>query len=234
LEQKMSFLNKVPFFEDAEEEEGKTVFIRTVERVTEAIAGDLIKWWKRVRGMVDGNEFITVSGGDQHKASGELSTILGGWSAITDLYGQVAHASGTFSKIGQAQHGILIARHETTNNNPQNLKLDGYDDRLILKDDSAWAFHILVAGLRVTVGQAGAAWTIEGMIRKGQTPASTTLIGSTVTQIAYEAGLTWAAPYVSPDTVAGALSITCQGAAGDHVRWVAVVDYVDLGSFVYV
>jgi hypothetical protein len=202
-------------------------------QIKELLHQQLVEWWFRTRNMIDGNEFITVAGGDQHRSDGQFSTILGGLMAKANLYGQVVHAAGSFSTVGDAQHGILIAWNETTDNSVTKLSLDGptATKLLLLKTETAWGFHGLLTGIRVGgAGQAAGLWNLRGLIRRDTTAASTAIVASSVTQWALDAGLTWGAPTLAADTTNGALAIAVRGTNGEQVRWVAVLDYVDIGS----
>jgi len=223
------FLDKIPFFSDPEHRETtKTIFIRIVEEVT----GGVVHWWRRMRAMVDGNEFIMVLGGDQHDASGEYATVLGGLQAKADLYGQVVHASGWFFNfVGSSQHALLLCRISTSDATPTDLYLDGSGERLVLKNQSAWAFKGIIVGIRVPGTQEARMWEIEGLIRRDTTAGSTTMVFNNVTLLGGDAGTTgWGTPTLAADTTNGALQIQVTGASSESIRWTALVDYVDIGS----
>jgi len=74
----------------------------------------------------------TVSGGQSNSSSGSYSSVLGGLSANSNLYGQVAHASGQFSAQGDAQAHELIWRREITGTAQTELFLDGSSIAAIL------------------------------------------------------------------------------------------------------
>jgi len=95
----------------------------------------------------------TVSGGQSNSSSGSYSSVLGGLSANSNLYGQVAHASGQFSAQGDAQAHELIWRREITGTAQTELFLDGSSIAAILPGtNSVWNGIIDITSICTVTG----------------------------------------------------------------------------------
>lgn len=154
-------------------------------------------------------------------ASGENSTAVGYSNAVQT--GKFTHSGSRFSATGDAQTGMLVVRASTTDATPTVATSDGGGaasfNQLILSNNSAFTFSILVVGRQQAAGgTASAAFEIKGLIRREANAASTTLVNSATTVISNASG--WAVA-VSADTTNGGLAITVTGAAATNIRWVA-------------
>lgn len=198
----------------------------------------LLAWWQRVRsqvGIKDGSgddTFITISGGAEHGATAEYATIPGGYQAKAYLYGQWAYAAGGLKGVGSAQCSLVLLRRGFTSGSAiqsRPLYLDGASRLMVLENNTIYGFQIHVTGWAVTGGVAAAgSWKIDGLVRRGSSAGSTTLVGSTVTAIATEAGAP-PAPYVLADTTNGALGVYgyTTGVTGQEVAYVAAAWLVE-------
>ena len=173
-------------------------------------------------------------------ASGAGSTAIGGYvygatasatssvaingPAVSSIRGKYAYSPGVrFSTNGDFQTGVFVLGAITTSATPVGLCTDlngiGSNNQIILSNNSAFAFNILVvARQQAAGGTASASWQITGLIRQEGTVASTTLVNSTITTISNVPAWTIA---VTADTTYGGLSITATGAASTNIRWVA-------------
>jgi hypothetical protein len=189
-------------------------------------------WWRRVRGMNLMDEYATVSGGDQNLAEARYSIVPGGSGGRAHLYGMMAHGAGSFAAVGDAQRGVVLARAATTDATPLDLLLGG-SERLVLRDYTSWVFRGLIVGALVSgAGTRGdsSSYKLEGLIRRGANAAATVLVGSSVTLIAEDAACgPWSNPGLSADTTNGALQIQVRGQSGDTVRWVGMLEIVEIG-----
>jgi len=66
-----------------------------------------------------------LGGGAYNRVSASYATVPGGYRGNAELYGQVAHASGTFGRNGDAQAHELIWRRDVTGTAQTELFLDG-------------------------------------------------------------------------------------------------------------
>lgn len=163
------------------------------------------------------------------RATAEGSCVLG-IAPISEYDGKYAYASG--DDLGQSptfysglQYGLTVLRNFSTSATPVVLissptyAAAGSTNQLILPNNSAFTFSILVVARQQAVGgTASAAWKIEGLARREATAATTTLVASTVTTISNVPAWTIA---IAADTTNGCLSLTATGAAATNIMWVA-------------
>lgn len=180
-----------------------------------------------------------VAGGSSNTASGNYSFASGlscvasaetafsfGRGATSSIIGKYVWASGTFGTNTIAQTGTFVLREATFSATPRVVTTNysgagSTDNQVILPDNSAHAFSgIVVARQRAANGTASAAWKVEGLIRRENGVATTTLVGSTVTAISNVPG--WGVA-LSADTTNGGLAVTVTGAASTSIRWVATL-----------
>jgi hypothetical protein len=161
-------------------------------------------------------------------ASGAYSFALGPGSTSA-IWGKYAYSpadliGGTFAK--SQQYGLMVLTAVTTSATPVVLQSDGTNgttpstnNQVILPNSTAYAFTgTVVARQQAAGGTASAAWTVQGLIRREGSAATTTLVASTVLAISNIPLWTLA---LSADTTNGGLAITATGAASTNIRWVA-------------
>lgn len=188
---------------------------------------------------VSGVNAITL--GEGQTASGQDSITLGGANSIAagaysatmgvgvnaTLYGQVAHGNGNFAIPGDAQASQYILRNITVGNKTSILYLDGTSSRLIMPDNSAWTFKILIIARRFdAVGDYGS-WEVSGAIKRDSGVVSTALIGAPIiTKISTtnnDIGIN-----IVADTGTGSLKILVSNTdASKSYNWVARVDTIE-------
>ena len=165
----------------------------------------------------------TVGGGTNNISSGDYGTVIGGLQAVSNKHGEVSHSSGRFSVNGDAQHSILIARRNTTDNTAnQVLFLNGSSARLTLPAKSSWTFTIKLSAYNNTNDESGW-WIFRGGIRRNSSN-NTVLVGSVISESGVESSLSTASASVVADNTNQALEIRVTGVANKDIRWVAVVD----------
>lgn len=182
----------------------------------------------------------TISGGYANTASGYHSSILGGSNNTASAYysvasgarsvaskrGQQTHASGRFATNGDAQISRLVARVNTTNATPNRLYLDGSSDRITVPTNTAWAFTVKI--IATHQGMANVAeFTRKGVIVND---GGTTSIGTIDTVGTDRTIGTPGAVSVSitADNTNDALDIGVTGVAATNIRWVALIDIVEV------
>lgn len=192
--------------------------------------------------VASGNTSIAL-GGFVVTASASYSVAIGGGSvnvgAIADATGSVAigdsaNARGIQYRFAfgnyQTQNSKFLLFVTTTGNTATVLSTTGgaaaATNQVILPNNSAYAFTgTVVARQQAAGGTASAAWTVQGLIRREGTAASTTLVTSTVTAIDNTPGWTLA---LSADTTNGGLAVTATGAAATNIRWGADVETIEI------
>jgi hypothetical protein len=179
----------------------------------------------------DGNNasiFASVAGGYQNSSGGDFSAVSGGQRASAWRYGQQAYSAGRFSTNGDAQISTLIARNITTNASTTNLLLDGSGVRILLNNNSSFAYDICVSAHSTTNIAEQATFWRRGKIYRGASAAATALVAGEIADN-QNAGLPWTVT-ISADTTNGALNIAVVGEASKTIRWVARINAVEVLS----
>lgn len=166
-----------------------------------------------------------VGGGYGNVASGHFAMVLGGDSARADKHGQRAHSSGIFNNAGDAQTSVLVARRITTNATPAPLFLNGADIKLMIADDTTWAFTVVVVARRTDANNESAAYRFEGCVDRNA--GTTALVGTVTKTVVAEDSAGWDCNVTADDTN-DALVITATGEAGKTIQWVARVELVEV------
>jgi hypothetical protein len=170
----------------------------------------------------------TVCGGNRNQASGNYSTVIGGRYGVADRYGMVANASfslGLFQQAGFSQAVSFVLGGFTTNNTPTNLFLDGGSARLTIPTGKILACTVNVSGIK-TDGSQGAHYIRKVMIKNvGGTTALVGAVSTVGTDVEDVAG--WDVT-ITADNTNDALDIKVTGAASTTIRWVAVVQGLEI------
>lgn len=204
----------------------------------------LLAWWERCRRLVGGTggeptdaEFVSVAGGDGHSLTGEYSAVGGGlqnqvsgdyggvpsgYGASAYLRGQRSQAAGYLDAVGDCQTSILHLYREVVHPgggaSTYPLFLDGVSVELVLPDDTAWGFSVLLVG-KVQGANIAGSWRLEGAIRRGTGAASVLLVGSGVTALGADAGMP-AVPVVQANTSVGSLRMVVNSNPNAKtIRW---------------
>lgn len=170
------------------------------------------------------SNFGTVSGGTGNQVTANAATIPGGSSAIADKIGQIAHATGAFLVLGDAQASSIVMRRASTDVTPVALYTDGASGQCTIPNNASWMFQIkLVArkdnGLTSIYKAEGLITNVAGVVTM---PAA-----ATVTEIYDGIGLPATPVAVTADDPNNALSIVCTGVAATNIHWVAEVQTVE-------
>jgi hypothetical protein len=144
--------------------------------------------------------------------------------------GKAAHANGRFSVNGDAQTGCTILRGTTTDATIKTLTSNDSTvfawNQVGLSANATYAFNgVVVAQRSKAQGSQTAAWEIKGLITRGATAATTTLVANTVTAISNTPSWTLT---LSADTTNGVLDVKVTGAASTNIRWVAKIETVEV------
>jgi hypothetical protein len=172
----------------------------------------------------------TVCGGGNNRASGSYSTVLGGYGALADRYGMIANASGFFAGgEGSAQAVSFVLRTVTTSDSPTNVFLDGTggSNRLTIPSGKILACTVNVSGIK-SDGSLGAHYIKKVMIKN--VGGTTSLVGtvSTVGSDVEDAGASAWDVTITADNTNDALDIKVTGAVSTTIRWVAVVQGLEI------
>jgi hypothetical protein len=171
--------------------------------------------------------YSIVSGGSQNQATGDFSATIGGYGAVANRRGMIANSSGTFGTYGDSQAVSFVLRTLTTTNSPTTMFLDGTggSSRLTIPPGKILACTVNVSGIRSDSSQ-GAHYIRKVMIKN--VSGTTSLVGtvSTVgTDVEDVAG--WDVT-ITADNTNDALDIKVTGATSSTIRWVAVVQGLEI------
>lgn len=171
---------------------------------------------------------VALGSGAETQSGANNSLAIGMQSLARIPFGTV-QAGGRFSNNGDAQVGRYTVRGTTINNTPQELLVDGTGGsiRLSLPDNATWTFKITVTGHRTDLGDGHAGYTAAGVIYRGSGAATTNIQGSVQKTVLAESNPSWDIN-ISADAVYGSLKISVTGENGKIIRWVALVETVEV------
>lgn len=166
------------------------------------------------------------------QTTGTESVSIG--SLVTDRGLNYAHfeSNGQFSAIGDSQTGRYFLRKITTDNTTgivltADTGAAGATNQVVMPNNSVYTFEALITARRTDSADYGS-WRIIGAIRRNANAAATALVGTpTVTVVGAPSG-TWTAPAAVADTTNGGLQITVGGGTASTVRWLALVQTVEV------
>lgn len=143
--------------------------------------------------------------------------------------GAVVTANGRFGSSGDAQAGKYLLRTHTVNATPTPLLLDGTGGSayLTIPDDSTWTFRVTVTAhcTSIPVGRGG--YTIEGVVYRESGASTIAFQGFPIKSVIATSNPDWDIN-ITIDTTLGALSLEATGDVGQTIRWLAVVDTVEI------
>lgn len=177
-----------------------------------------------------GNNAVAV--GAFNSANTESSMALGRFASAGAILGNHAFSNDRFSTTGDSQKTQLMLRRQSSDATPaaitSNQSAGGATNQKTLVDNSVVAFDGFVTARQGTTGDC-AAWKFSGVIKRGSGAASTAIVGSvTLTAMGADAGAAaWAVSIVANATY-GCLSVETTGETSKTIRWMCVLDCVEL------
>jgi len=168
-------------------------------------------------------------GSGAETVTGATNSLAIGMQSLARIRGAVVQASGRFSNNGDAQAGRYLLRTGTVNSVPTELFINGTagGTRLVIPDDSTWTFRITITGHRTDTGNGHAGYTAAGVIYRNSGVATTALQGSVQKSVLAESNAAWDIN-ITADTTNGSLKVMATGEAGKTIRWVALVETVEI------
>jgi len=155
----------------------------------------------------------------------------GGKSAQTYNETQYARSGGSFNDsgaTGEAQYTNIIAKCATEDEVPRDLVI-GEDKAVILMRAKVNAFKIMVVASTPDQLEAGS-WEIRGIILQKESPSSTLIPGPVSKTVITKTRPDWDVQ-VTADTEQGALRITARGEENTSIRWVAFIEFTEVGFY---
>ena len=167
-----------------------------------------------------GNDAVALGAGSEAQANNSLAI---GDQSLTRLPG-MAFANGRFGTQGDAQTCRYIMRTHTINSIPTELFMDGTNGgmRLTPPDDSTWTFEVTIVGHQQD-GNGHAGFRAKGVIYK---VGSLNMLGA-VSKETIASHPNWDVA-VTVDGTNNALKITATGEVGKIIRWLAIIDTVEV------
>jgi hypothetical protein len=179
---------------------------------------------------------LPAAGGDNSIAlgsgavteSGATGAIAIGNQSLARLPGSEVFASGRFGSLGDAQAGKYMLRAVSTNGFPTQLYLNGTTgQQLTLTDDSTWTFTVTVTGHRQDVSDGHAGFKAEGVVYRQSGANTVSLQGNPTISVLGRSDQQWSIN-IGTDTTSGSLTINVVGQAGKIIRWVALVETLEV------
>jgi hypothetical protein len=177
---------------------------------------------------------VAIIGGYRHTSSGTACASFG-CDVLADRNNQLAIGGTRFATNGDNQVTVAIPLRVTTSNaTPEEMLIgsswDGNTTRLVLRNNSAWAFEITIIA-RSTSGANHASFVRRGVIYRNANAASTALEGAVQTigtDIASAGASTWAVA-ITADTTNGSLKIEFTGQAATSIRATGFIRMAEVG-----
>lgn len=175
-----------------------------------------------------GTNSIALGSGAE-TAAGATGSLSIGQQALARIQGAVVQANGRFTNNGDAQAGRYMLRSNTINSVPTELFINGTAGgvRLVMPDNSTWTYKVTVSAHRTDLGDGHAGYTAQGVIFRNSGVGTTSLQGSVNKVVLAESNPSWDIN-ISADTVNGSLKVTVTGEAGKTIRWLAMVETVEI------
>lgn len=178
-----------------------------------------------------------VLGGSSNTANGTYASVLGGSRGTTraiDGYTVCSASNDPISNAaqGQNQFAFLILAKQTTDATATVLASSSATvatgNQVTLAANSVYYFRAsVIAG--VTGAGNAKAWEFTGVVKRGATAATTTLVGSVIKNVvAYDAGAAAWDVNITVNTTLGCLTVTVTGAAATTIRWVCKIETTEM------
>jgi len=174
---------------------------------------------------VVGANYAAAVGGYLNCVSHHYCGILGSFRAKATLYAQQAHAAGQFAAQGDAQVTRCIGRIATPSDTPAIIYLDGTDDRHIIGSERTHGYTVTTTA-REDDGVANGMWKHMILIRNNA--GTTAQVGATQLIASIKDGIT-TDPIIVADVTNDALLITVTGLSSRPIRWVSLIEVVEIG-----
>jgi hypothetical protein len=183
-----------------------------------------------VEPSAQGTNSIALGSGALTNATATEAIAIGDQS-LARIPGSIVQASGSFSARGDAQTGRYLLRNTTTDNVSTEAFIDGAagTQRLVLPDNTTWTFKATVAARRIDVTDGHAGYTLQGVVYRNVGPASIAIQGKVSKSIVTESNRSWDIN-IDVDVNTGALVVFTVGQNGKTVRWLTVIETVEVSG----
>ena len=168
-------------------------------------------------------QYSFVGGGEENDASGDYAFVPGGHYGVAYRKGSMAHAGGRFAGDGDAQYTRFIMRVATTDATVTEMVTPA---RWTLADEQSYAVTITIHARQDTGADHAMYKRMLIIERTGGTVALSGTVQTIGTDI--ESDATWDITLTADDTNKS-LKVEVTGAAAHNLRWVAVIEAVEIG-----
>lgn len=166
--------------------------------------------------------------GKTNTTAAEASLAIGRDARIFRTQGKVSQSSQLLSSAGDNQSSRVRMRVFSNKAGTYEMLANSSTTtgRLFVEDSQAFYFKGMLIAKQQGSTTNVACWDVEGLIAKGTTSASTSLIYSNVTTISNTPG--WTNPTLSANTTDGSLSYRVTGVAGTNIYWSSHLDTTEV------
>ena len=170
-----------------------------------------------------------VALGNLAYATGQNSLATGYGSNTNSIIGRWSHSSNYITSVGENQKSVFVLLARTTGNTltalSSNNAAASATNQLNLQNNNSIRFKGTIIA-RQSGSTNTAAWDIDGIIQRGTTAASTTLLISNVTLVQNTPA--WGTPTLVANTTLGGLTVNVTGVATTNIMWVATIDTTEV------
>jgi hypothetical protein len=133
------------------------------------------------------------------------------------------------SVIGDAQKSTFILSKRTTDATPSILAVDNLTvtatNQLTLQNNNSIRFKGSIIA-RQSGSTNTSAWDIDGIIQRGTSAGTTTLLISNVNVVQNTPA--WGTPTLTANTTLGCLTVTVTGASTTNIQWTCSIDTTEV------
>jgi hypothetical protein len=178
--------------------------------------------------VAQGDNSVAIGQGAETTTAATDSLAIG-MQSLGRTPGGVVQASGRFATNGDAQAGKYLLRTTTIDGTATEMFINGTNggQRLTLPDDSTWTFRVTVTAHRTDLNNGHAGYTAAGVIYRGSGVATTNIQGSVQKTVLAESNPSWDIN-ITADATNGSLRVRVTGEAGKQIRWVALIETVEI------
>jgi hypothetical protein len=170
---------------------------------------------------------LSFVSGYYNTANGEFSTVTGFYSHSFGIKGRFVIGQG-YAVLGDAQKSTFILSKRTTDATPSILAVDNLTvtatNQLTLQNNNSIRFKGTIIA-RQSGSTNTSAWDIDGIIQRGTSAATTTLLISNVNVVQNTPA--WGTPTLTANTTLGCLTVTVTGATA-NIQWTCVIDTTEV------
>ena len=173
---------------------------------------------------------MSFASGNNSVASGEYSTVMGYYASAFGLKGRWVTGQLNTS-LGDSQKSIFTLNIRTTGATPTILT-SGFGsgspsaiNQLVLQNNNSIRFKGTIIA-RQSGSTNTSAWDIDGIIQRGTSAGTTTLLISNVNVVQNTPA--WGTPTLTADTTNGGLKVEVTGASTTNIQWTCIIDTTEV------